>query len=526
MTSSTTTNPGHPGLRFFFLFDTLVIYTLILWTVWSTNLNPAVLWFWPTIATLLLYLGIGSPLLQQYLVKRIASSQSGQSTIYFFFEDRGIGNPFNWVNKIRRQQAIRKIPTGIFFTTLILIIFCAAITIATMVKAEKLAQTYAIAMPVLLLLCGGSLLTIVRWDNFIPALKSVRPFIFFGLAIITAAHVLLRYYSPGNDGLPLATSLTATELWANFSLLTLFSKFFLYLPWSWIQMYFFLAVIHTSLSRTFGDHCRLSRSASVITTGFLFALIHLPNIWLFCATLLAGIYLAHCYSQNRNVFVAAVPHALFACLFSELLPFSLSPMIRNYEGPAFFYEQAKLVVFFSLPVLLIAGTLAITKFRKPSLIFISIIFSVLVLVLHPNNGDTPLFSWSRYGNAHAWPLHDLKITERDGKSTSYQTTGRDPYFQSQPINLNVKNQLAIELRMELTTINAKTRTYLYFDTGKGFENSIYKPLPLALKPGLNTYSVSIPYSGYLARLRIDPTTQANVGVIMQSLKVTADARKL
>src|SRR5262249_42271611 len=62
---------------------------------------------------------------------------------------------------------------------------------------------------------------------------------------------------------------------------------------------------------------------SILLTGLIFALIHLPNLPLAAATLLAGLIWARQFQLTPNLYAIALTHGFLSALFSESLPKSL-----------------------------------------------------------------------------------------------------------------------------------------------------------------------------------------------------------
>jgi membrane protease YdiL (CAAX protease family) len=496
--------------RFILLLEVFLIYSLVLWSVWSSHLSSAVLWFKPAIAFLLLYLALVIPLVQTLVIRPFRSEGDKNA----FFEARGIGNPFSWLRPDERLQTLATLPKLVFTLTLASLLAAGLVAITQEVDNDKLNQALAIGIPLILLPGGCLLLFFTRWDNFVAALRSIIGIVLVGIVLLVGANWGLRL----TPDLVLLTDETPAQLWEKLSVIDLVGRFFLYLPWSWLQMYFFLGVIQVSIARALGNHEPHLRWITCFVTGFLFALIHLPNIWLFMVTLIAGIYLAYCYQRTPNIFVMAIAHAFLACLFNKLLPFSLSPMIKSYNGPVELYEWARVFVFASLPILLVLCVASLKGLRK-SVVAVACGAALLSATTFPDGSSGPSFSWARYGNGHTWSRHALEITERNSVNTAYKSKAESAYFISQPLNLVSERELTLELVMSVTGARKKARGYVFFDIGEGFETSPIRPYPLSIVPGMHTYTITLPYSGQVTRLQITPSVESGVNIVMRSLTI-------
>lgn len=71
---------------------------------------------------------------------------------------------------------------------------------------------------------------------------------------------------------------------------------------------------------------------SVLLTGLLFALFHLPNPWLTLATFAAGLYWAWVYQRAPNLLAVGVSHALMTwVLISSVSPAALHNLRVGYK---------------------------------------------------------------------------------------------------------------------------------------------------------------------------------------------------
>jgi membrane protease YdiL (CAAX protease family) len=71
---------------------------------------------------------------------------------------------------------------------------------------------------------------------------------------------------------------------------------------------------------------------SVLLTGLLFALFHLPNPWLTLATFAAGLFWAWVYQRVPNLLAVGISHALMTwVLISSVSPAALHNLRVGYK---------------------------------------------------------------------------------------------------------------------------------------------------------------------------------------------------
>jgi membrane protease YdiL (CAAX protease family) len=106
----------------------------------------------------------------------------------------------------------------------------------------------------------------------------------------------------------------------------------IYIPWGLFQQYalngYFLNRFETALS---------ARTASIVAGG-LFALIHMPNLFLMAVTLPLGWIATLIYRRKRNLYVLGIAHGIIGMLLFVAVPDSLSRHLRI--GPGWFTYSA------------------------------------------------------------------------------------------------------------------------------------------------------------------------------------------
>jgi membrane protease YdiL (CAAX protease family) len=80
---------------------------------------------------------------------------------------------------------------------------------------------------------------------------------------------------------------------------------------------------------------RLPRALALITTAFVFAVLHLPNPFLVAVTFFAGLLSAVVYTRAPNLWVNGVIHGLLSyCLYFSL-PYDITGGLR--VGPGYWH---------------------------------------------------------------------------------------------------------------------------------------------------------------------------------------------
>jgi membrane protease YdiL (CAAX protease family) len=91
---------------------------------------------------------------------------------------------------------------------------------------------------------------------------------------------------------------------------------FLWLPaWGLAQQYVMQGFINRRAQLVFGRGLK-----SILLVGLIFALLHLPNLWLAVATFIGGTILAYIYQRVPNLLALALSHGLVSLLMVSTLP--------------------------------------------------------------------------------------------------------------------------------------------------------------------------------------------------------------
>jgi membrane protease YdiL (CAAX protease family) len=91
---------------------------------------------------------------------------------------------------------------------------------------------------------------------------------------------------------------------------------FLWLPaWGLMQQYVMQGFINRRAQLIWGRGWR-----SILLVGLVFALLHLPNLWLSLATLIGGLICAYVYQRVPNLLALALSHGLISLLLVSSLP--------------------------------------------------------------------------------------------------------------------------------------------------------------------------------------------------------------
>jgi hypothetical protein len=508
-------------IRLFILGEVMFLYTIVVWTVWYTNLNTNFEWLYIVLFSSLFYLAIVSPFVH-HRVDELAGRSAPLGS--YFWESRGLGSPLAFfIHKANSKSCLRRYPqqvlwTLLAFTTLYINFIYekkAWLNIELSILEGNPVITGLLILLVMVFATFVMLSFMNRWDTYGASLTRVLKIITGGTAVFILLHIALR----GLTDLPLTTSMRAAEKWDNFSIGTFFSFFTGYVFWAWLQQFFFLSIINTYLSRAIDISITRNYHVVAISTALLFGMIHLPNIWLFVCTFAGGIFLVYAFMSHRNLFVIAIAHAVFAGLYYQLLSFSLSPGIRGYAGPAPLYFFSKYYVFLTLFAVFLLLMWSHGRTLVKSKLILAVLFIGFIVSEYPSISEGPDFYGGSTGNIRTFRMHDMVLQGGSDDYTQFRSDGHDPYLISQQLGIPATTLSEIEIDMAVDNFSREQDlAQLFLDTGSGFsEDKVYTIRQLHNER--HSYRISIQLDKPLLRLRLDPTVYPDAQVRLYAIRI-------
>lgn len=141
-----------------------------------------------------------------------------------------------------------------------------------------------------------------RMDNFFKSLKLLMPTMF----VATLFLILIGWW---------CESLRIGEIRPGWSLLGTFTGMFI---WGLVQQYPLQSFINRRAQLIWGRESLLT----TLFTASVFALLHLPNLWLMAATFSGGILWAWAFQKAPNLFATAFTHSLMTVVLVTTVPYS------------------------------------------------------------------------------------------------------------------------------------------------------------------------------------------------------------
>ena len=112
----------------------------------------------------------------------------------------------------------------------------------------------------------------------------------------------------------LCSSLRVGSISLDSSLIWIFVGLFI---WGLTQQFPLQAFINRRAQMIWGGG-----TVSVVFTAAVFALLHLPNLWLMAATFFGGLMWAYVYQHTPNLWVLALSHAVMTAVLAVTVPYS------------------------------------------------------------------------------------------------------------------------------------------------------------------------------------------------------------
>lgn len=95
-----------------------------------------------------------------------------------------------------------------------------------------------------------------------------------------------------------------------------------YVIWAAGQQFLLQSYFYVRFESLFGGR------AAVVVSSVLFALLHLPNVWLTAMTVLGGVFFTEMFRRYRSLYPLAIAHALMGIAVAYSFPDSLMHHMR------------------------------------------------------------------------------------------------------------------------------------------------------------------------------------------------------
>jgi membrane protease YdiL (CAAX protease family) len=517
-------SPALEWIRFWNLFEPFVVYALFLGTVWSSHLDRSFTWIYIAFGAQLTYLTFISPILHYCVEKKYYLRPNQQSIWFYFFDGRGLGSPRQFFRSIgERPAGFKKYWKEVVVTLGGVCLLCIGTLLGFQgylsrmfgMTKEQVWEVSAWGLPLLLLLAFVLLPVIIRWDNYKRGMFSFLKVSGLGVLLIVAGHFFFQVFPTPPF---LMTDTPVKQNWSRFSMVILTGKSAVYLFWGLVQQFFFLSIFNTNFARAFDIREKKGIFSAAVCSALFFGLIHLPNIWLFAATLILGFLWSFYFMKTRNLFVMALSYCLLASLADWLLPLSLSSGLTSYSGSVPLYFVVKGGVFLILPLCLGLFSFLQGNALKYVKVGSSILFALFILWGYPDAGQGPHFYWGKNGNGRTWQSgSQMALTTEANGFTEYLTTGANGFIVSQPLYITSDKAESLLLDMAVDPFSAHDKGAVYFDTGNGFNKKERRMFPL--KKGRVVYHIPLTLAKNLMRLRLDPSQNKGRTVRLYALKI-------
>jgi hypothetical protein len=272
----------------------------------------------------------------------LTPDEQTRGIFYYYFECRGLGNPFTHFYA-RRGSAIRlywREMIGVALFIFALFCCCYAYRYANNIPPrEKWYTTGSLSRGIFLSVPNMAVLGLVillfaypfmvRWDNLRRALPRAAAFVLTLISIVfVAAFVFMSvegWLRPMAEqsvyfalhGKPCA------ERYVHLNVLSVLSQAAGYSLFGFVQQIIFCSIFAVQFARVFDiSSSRTQLFLACLCSGAAFGLAHWANFWLGMLTFGGGVIGSAFFFQHRNVFAFGVGHGLIASLACQLWPIS------------------------------------------------------------------------------------------------------------------------------------------------------------------------------------------------------------
>ncbi|MHA1273488.1 MAG: hypothetical protein ACTSQP_03130 [Promethearchaeota archaeon] len=285
------------------------------------------------------------------------------------FNGWGLGNPINLFKEIKEAEKNKKfilltIVIGLniglivaFWTFWIEVADFIGIDQAEAIKIQK-----SLGGSILIIIVGVIIAfifstVVIRYDNFLPALKTA-------FKIIIPMAIFMLILAPLINGIDVLLAFNPSDFALNV---------FGYIFWGVIQQLLFSSYFGTRIRKGIppikdinSPEYKKRRYLVAVINGSFFGLLHIPSWWLLLGTWLLGIFLSYVFMEdkNRNLVALGFIHgflgSMLGWLFSSKeaegglnIEMSVGPWNVDYFDPSIFIVCGILVVIFTIAIIYI-----------------------------------------------------------------------------------------------------------------------------------------------------------------------------